>query len=386
MNSEKYGCWITDNIRFTNKTEAFFHASKNQRMGRSSDIKFWYHDELFTNVDKSQLGKVSLDTLYKERAQQLRDQYDYIILYYSGGSDSHNILKTFIDNNIKIDEVCTKMPMAIQDKIYTPNNVDTRQSNMWSEWDYCIVPILEWLKQYHPEIKITVKDFITDLTTKDIDNIFQTHNNHGFKIGSIRMTLNSDTEKEILDQGKTVGNIYGVDKPHLEFKEDTNEVYWCFKDMDMMSGGVSPNNPNGTEYFYWTPDMPILPHAQAYQLFLYYKFNIDAQEFLIKKEDEWSVRRIKIQKQNDISRSVIYTNWDNRFQAGKMLSVLSEDLYPWFFTIPELSSQKDAYLDNLVQVSQAVDKKFLNGSLVIDNKTISIPVNCLSKFYFIGNL
>ena len=36
---------------------------------------------------------------------QLRDEYDYIRLYYSSGSDSETCLQTFMKNNIPIDEI-----------------------------------------------------------------------------------------------------------------------------------------------------------------------------------------------------------------------------------------------------------------------------------------
>lgn len=49
----------------------------------------------------------SLRELYKQRAIQIRESYDYLILYYSGGSDSSTILRTFLDNNIFLDEIVT---------------------------------------------------------------------------------------------------------------------------------------------------------------------------------------------------------------------------------------------------------------------------------------
>jgi len=51
----------------------------------------------------------SLDFLYALRARQLREKYDYLVLYFSGGADSTNILKTFIDNNIFLDEIVMQM-------------------------------------------------------------------------------------------------------------------------------------------------------------------------------------------------------------------------------------------------------------------------------------
>ena len=94
---EKYGYWETNGLKFENKVKALTYATQN-----NTGVKFVYHDKVWKNFDRSVLGKVSLNQLYKERAQQLRDSYDYLILYYSGGADSHNVLMSFINNNIKL--------------------------------------------------------------------------------------------------------------------------------------------------------------------------------------------------------------------------------------------------------------------------------------------
>ena len=48
---------------------------------------------------------VPLSEYYRRRAQQIRDKYDYVVLLYSGGPDSNNILHAFVHNGIKIDEI-----------------------------------------------------------------------------------------------------------------------------------------------------------------------------------------------------------------------------------------------------------------------------------------
>jgi len=69
------------------------------------NIFFYYYDKEFLKIDWKTEPTESLEELYKERAQQIRDEYEYVILCYSGGSDSTNILETFYYNNIHIDEI-----------------------------------------------------------------------------------------------------------------------------------------------------------------------------------------------------------------------------------------------------------------------------------------
>jgi hypothetical protein len=66
---------------------------------------FYYHDDVLTKVDWKSEPTETLETLYHERAKQIRDDYEYVILCYSGGNDSSNVLETFYYNNIHIDEI-----------------------------------------------------------------------------------------------------------------------------------------------------------------------------------------------------------------------------------------------------------------------------------------
>jgi len=59
----------------------------------------------YKNHDFSQRPKQTLEQLCVKKAKQLREKYEHINLFYSGGCDSHFILKIFLDNNIKIDNV-----------------------------------------------------------------------------------------------------------------------------------------------------------------------------------------------------------------------------------------------------------------------------------------
>jgi hypothetical protein len=77
-------------------------------------ISWDFHRSAFECVINNPNINLNLLDLYKERAQQLRDSYDYLILAYSGGSDSDNMLKTFLYNNIKIDEIWSDFPKIVQ--------------------------------------------------------------------------------------------------------------------------------------------------------------------------------------------------------------------------------------------------------------------------------
>jgi hypothetical protein len=356
--TEKYGCWVTGGKKFLRKFDALVHATKHNK-----DVKLYYHNDVWQNFDRSKLGKQSLDTLYRERAQQLRDKYDYLILYYSGGSDSHNVLRTFIDNNIKLDEVCVKWPKTLQDgNLYIANTVDKSARNFWSEWDYAIVPSLKVLAQKNPEIKITIKDYIADVDRLNIESMFE--NLDFVRGGAILMnSVVSDSERTLLSQGRTVGHIYGVDKPLIYTHQ--KKLYMFFSDiaLDAIGGGRVAENPLGAEAFYWTPDMPELAFEQAYQMCLYYRMNPDKHKYLWTIKIPTSEERAMInQFQTDLARSMLYSNWNHRFQADKPHSASRSDKFFWFYEHGELIKPREQYYGNLLDRVKQINTKFLNGT------------------------
>ena len=84
--------------RFYSRTDILWSTSK------VSDLKVIYPNG-YDSIDWSKEPPYTLQELYKLRAQQLRDNSNYIILYFSGGSDSITVLNSFIKNNIKVDEI-----------------------------------------------------------------------------------------------------------------------------------------------------------------------------------------------------------------------------------------------------------------------------------------
>lgn len=97
------GYWCVAGEYFNNKVTAILAAQHREL--NFSDITYHYNDEWYDQHDWSVEPSESLDELYLKRARQLREKYKTLIFRYSGGADSTNILRTFVDNNIKLDIV-----------------------------------------------------------------------------------------------------------------------------------------------------------------------------------------------------------------------------------------------------------------------------------------
>jgi hypothetical protein len=359
-----------------NKVEALLAATRLRSQGQPCVIWYIYHHDVFKNFNSALLGKIPLKTLYKERAQQLRDNYDELILYYSGGADSHNILHTFLENKIKLDYVFVRWPSKMLDKgLYTPNIEDTSANNFVSEWDYAIKPDLEYLKNNHPEIKIITADWLDQANpTLYTDDLFTTQNHMHSAVNFLRMQSYSNVEKTLLEKGRRVAAIWGTDKPRLK-KNANNQVYFYFRD-DVIQNAVPINSDaNNVEYFYWTPDMPLLAYEMAYQLFLWFKANPSKQDFLDIREDYFIT--------SEITKSVCYPYWDfSRFQAAKPLGFRKDKDF-WFYEHQEFSSLVDRWQYYYNSQLDNINKDYLK----LDNSGKPISYKWFwSPPYHLGNL
>jgi hypothetical protein len=359
---------------------AFIDASE-----RKCQITWHFFDEVFSTINVNTLGKVSLTELYKQRAQQLRDEYDYLILNYSGGSDSGYILKTFIENGIKLDQVRVKHPFSLIDKgLHNPSAWNTRPENKLSEWDYTIKPDLEWLAKNHPEIKIQLLDWLQDGMDQNYynDDLFQGLYAQYFMSNILRQnnTVIDPIERNLLDQGKKVASISGVDKPRLDADSNDN-VYLEFTDGPVAINPPTIENSEGTEYFYWSPKMPNLAFEMAYRTLEWYNDNPSHQDILYK--EKWSKRYNKRhQLMGDIIRPILYPGWDiSRFQVDKPPNGVYADFRPGEIVVetnPEVMKIKEAWKYKYNSYLSKLDR-----SLTLPNGELKqVP----SKKYYIGKL
>ena len=361
--NSKYGCWFVNKIPFTSKLEALQYASRN----RNLKVYYYFHNHVWETIDKTTLGKIPLTTLYKDRAQQLRDNYSYLVLHYSGGSDSHNILHTFLSNNIKLDEVTVRWPKPlIAGKFYTPNTQDKSARNSPSEWDFAIKPTLEYLKQYHPDIKINIVDYGSNLSDRllDTDHIESRIKFTSIARGGLASTLwHVDPKIEsAMSQSKSnnIGHVFGIEKPVLYFKD--NAIWFQFMD-GVWDTAIMPRQKleEKIEAFYWSPEIPLLPVEQAYQSALWFKHNKEKQTVITEKVGMSDSDYLKqFTDQGEIHKKVLYKeSWDlNKFQAGKP-NISRSDWFFWIFEHPEMELLRKNWETAMTHVADGIDDSYL---------------------------
>ena len=253
VNSQSFG---------TNKVAAVLEAQKT-----GADVNWHFHDSVFDSVDWQTEPELSLDQLYKLRAEQIRAQYDYVIVFCSGGADSNNVIRTFMDNDIHVDEVVAMIPESGLNN-WNWDEKNPSPLNLMSETKYAQYPILNEVSVRKPATKITVLDTFDSMLSNNSDEwIFETEGGMidmtNFKYGKL------DTLPYLVDmaeRGVRIAAVWGTDKPIVAFADDgrvglllvDNPVYlpkYPFKN-------VYPNVDR--VLFYWSQDMPELLVKQGH--------------------------------------------------------------------------------------------------------------------------
>lgn len=270
-NLDDYGWWEVGGRLHYNKVQAIFdHESTKE------SIKWNYNDATYDLYNWSIEPTQTLKELYAQRAHQLRNDYDYLVLHFSGGSDSANVLETFIDNNIHIDELLIRGS-------YTQTSGRTGKVAAADNYAECLtqaLPLAQWAKDTHyPHLKITVVD-----TTTLINNYFARtpnwieNNISGLSPGFfVKNDLDeiSPHYKMLADQGKRVAHILGADKPAIYRHKNTFYTRWLDTHFAsfIITRGTKSQYPQFTECFYWGRNAVHLQIKQLHVLKNYIKAN-----------------------------------------------------------------------------------------------------------------
>jgi hypothetical protein len=254
--------------RFYNKSLAFLESTRTGYV-----IEWIFNNDIYSVIDWTKPIEIPLTELYRLRAQQLRDTYDYIVLSYSGGADSNNILHSFIDNNIFIDEIVMYLP---ETDLKNLNDYDRSARNGFGEVEFEAKRHLnEYKNKINPNTKIRQFDI-----TKSTFELLKTDHWHEYSptgsncaidcISRDHSTFEEFKKLASLYEGKKIAHLIGTDKPLVYF--DGNDYYCFFSDNNACH--IRPiNNLESnvldncfTEFFYWARDFPEIVVKQAQEV------------------------------------------------------------------------------------------------------------------------
>ena len=226
---------------------------------KNKDIQFYFYEDIFDQFDWKKEINIPFDQLLKFRAQQLRDSYKYIRLWYTGGSDSQTMLNVFIKNNIYIDEIVT-VRVGVTDKF----------DELISETEITKRAIPQLKKLDLPNTKITIVETGPDKVLENLNNQDYFH-----FVGAIflRSPVYASSVYKLFpelmfpahDKYESIANIQGHLKPRICY--ENNNFYSFYYDTEFTVFTPSPN----IECFYSTPNYPEIHIKQCQMLKEYIK-------------------------------------------------------------------------------------------------------------------
>lgn len=381
-----YGFYLCEGLKFHSKMEALEFSKISGK-----PIYWNYNDEAFSLHDWTKQPADSITELYRKRAQQLRDNYDYLVLIYSSGSDSDNILKTFIDNNIKLDEVVSMID-------YTGSK--DRLSKLNAEIFEVAIPTIKECQKKQPELKHRIHDITDDVIEKfsflDLNYLYEQnglYSNFQSTLHEIKKKIYDWNEK--FNSGKRVAFIIGVDKPKLEINSKGNlKFLFSQPALGIISAKtIMENNPwEFNELFYWSPDFPQIAIKQAHIIKNFIKRN-GISKF---KKNPTTKGTFNVQSPDGAFVMMFIDDSGERFWlTNEDLNVM---IYPYWYTKPHqyktiscVFYDKDEWVMNL-SMNEPIKKNWWSTMQKILEFTNTNPLkdatyskNVASKFYNLGD-
>jgi len=387
----KLGYYQVGNQYFLSKLEAYKAAGNDP-----NSIKYCFNDEIFSSYDwkVEPEPSVGIEEFYRRRAQELRNKYDYIIFLYSGGPDSTNVLDTFVDNGILIDEIVN---INSYDRTQVVNGTIHN-----ADYVYNVKPKLDQLvKDKNLQSRITIIDEI-DLV-KQHWKYYQDSGDWELMFGSVIAPSMFFTKGvwlryvprlwNMVVSGKNICVLLGTDKPYLNI--DNNKYAIKFSDLLgadsslLTYNDADLKNLEVQEWFYHSPDCVPLVIKQAHVLKNFVENNRDKNLFtppdvstkLLKHNKRSSLvcqsKHVPGNLRYDIFHKLIYPKWCATIVTPKtaLLVLRPEDNW-WIHQFEE--SEKKIWFHGLIKTAQ----EFKNvGFVNKDNKLIGLPLITAEPYY-----
>jgi hypothetical protein len=258
------------------------------------------------------------------------------MLSYSGGSDSHNILMSFIRQGLHIDEIVVNTMTKATEKftVLDPNNKNNK--NAAAEYQLQTFPRLKEVENLIPNTKITVLD-LTDHLFNSLETIgdasWITGKREQINIaGATRFNyIHFDNIRKNFDKDKRIALILGIEKPRSYIQD--NKFYILFNDRAANTVTVAEHirdyTNSSVEYFYWSPDALKILTKQAHIIKKWLEA-FPAHQHIWQWENATPKNYRLIHER--LLRSLLYTTWnDNWYQADKAVKDWYSEFDAWFY-------------------------------------------------------
>ena len=361
----KLGWYEVQGKMYSNK----YHALENCPAEQWPQWNF--HDDAYSKETWSQEPTEDLYELYRQRAMQLRLQYQNVLLYYSGGIDSHAILNVFVENNIPLDGIIVSGSFSLDQDISQGCN---------QEQMLVAKPYIEHLvKQGKLKCPVHYLDTVKFHKNFEDENwVYACGQALTPQVYSYNFFWQDPWIQQYLCKGTTCF-IRGVDKPRVILQD--NKWYVGFLDAHVMSG-----TPTGMlnkkqdwdiqEYFYWTPDFTKIVNKQAHVMIDWFENNLSHDECQLLTTKDATFNRGVYNKYAD---ALIYGRYVNQkpgddkpyFSLGKPFSsnVWHKDF--WFFKSKDvLDKEYKIWSAGLQMISKQIPSDRFNKPTLLEKNEL----------------
>jgi hypothetical protein len=330
--NEAMGYYTCDNKKFGSKIQACIYGTMTKK-----PVNWHFNQEVFEKYPWHIEPEETLDQLYDRRARELREKYDYILLAFSGGADSNNILEAFLRQGLHIDEIVTN----VMDNRNSMTVLDRTCIDSWNEtaeFQLQTLPRLKYVEKVSPKTKISILDLS--------NYVFQFFNEHGDEswLDYTRERLNVSGLmrhnflhfKEIrkkFDKDKKITMILGVEKPRTYIKDGVFKLMFIDKAVNIatVQEFIGDYTNSEVEYFYNHPDCAAMICKQAHVIKKWVEVNPQ-------RVSRWTPRNLaELFKSHRlvherVLRNLIYTTWNDQeyWQANKSTLDWFSQIDDWF--------------------------------------------------------
>ena len=340
----QFGFYECDDFQTYSKLEVIEYANC------SNKTPVWnFNQDIYSSWDWLTEPTEDLWELYRQRAQQIRDRYDYVVVMFSGGADSSNVLDVFLRNGIKVDELASYHQLG---------GSKSSDNYMDSEVFKVAYPRAQKVIEEHPEIKCRMIDWsslVQELLNdpKEITEFPYKQNKFLTPSNMCRHYLRNyvDDWRNIIASGKKLCLVWGANKPSMK-TDSSGKNYYVYHDSNDFLVPVQTQNENNIGYydelFYNPGDTPIIACKQSHLIknaaisnpsmlvddnwYDNNKDKVTYHQWLNMTNGNLTINGTKYRLDRESVHEIVYPYWDTKtYSDGKPSSWIKNPRDNWLF-------------------------------------------------------
>jgi hypothetical protein len=375
--NDKLGFYQVGDTKYHSKVQALIHGT------RTNQFPQWnFNNKVYAAQNWTQEPQINLKELYRLRALQLREKYDYIRLECSGGSDSTQTLFSFLLNGIHIDEVIFRYPKAGGSSVPV-DSTNYNVENTLSEAEFATRPLLQWVQVHYPRVKITIHDYSEDMIKQeDRDESWVYAAKDFLQPAHVTKFPNYQpiNQRIIADSGKKICVLYGIDKPKMCIRDGKWYLYFIDFQANYANPDIGEYNNITNEYFFWSPDLPEISVKQAHLVRKWFNLPVNQDlQHLVRWPNHSNIQRTTYES---LVKPLVYPDYDPlTFQVCKPATNFYSEMDFWFYDNFKDHKLYNSWIAGINFVERNIDKKYFNVEF---GRAVGF-VGFLSPFYYIGD-